>query len=240
QNIYHRRSIAASLVHGVYVLEKDRQRRSIGHEHDTHAPPWWERFHFKFNRVLVDDNDLSYFGAIYELKYAHSFRCSLEHCKNGRSRKHMVSRTLVRRINRNARRKENGKVSVRSRNAGIATSMKRCNEESEEDPFIMLSEWIPYVFVNPLDLICVEYIGSFQHRDKMDDIGMGKIERIAAKDSIVSLGSRAVGRESEPLHLLLTAYLTMNRSLAKGVKKAHKIHQWWQQDFEGSSKLYRF
>ncbi|KAL8232127.1 hypothetical protein R6Q57_001905, partial [Mikania cordata] len=73
RNIYHRRSIAASLVHGVYVLEKDRQRRSIGHEHDTHAPPWWERFHFKFNRVLVDDNDLSYFGAIYELKYAHPY-----------------------------------------------------------------------------------------------------------------------------------------------------------------------
>ncbi|KAL8232126.1 hypothetical protein R6Q57_001904 [Mikania cordata] len=123
--------------------------------------------------------------------------------------------------------------------AGIATAMKRRSEDPDEDPFIMLSEWIPYVFVNPLDPICAEYIGYFQHRDKMDDMRMGKIERIAANHSIVSLGSRAIGRESESLHVLPTAYLTVNLSLTKGVKKAHKIHQWWQQDFEGSSKLYR-
>ncbi|KAD4585890.1 hypothetical protein E3N88_23491 [Mikania micrantha] len=46
--------------------EKDRKRN----EHDTYAPPWWERFHFQLNRALVDDNDSSYFGAIYELKNA--------------------------------------------------------------------------------------------------------------------------------------------------------------------------
>ncbi|KAL8252005.1 hypothetical protein R6Q59_035698 [Mikania micrantha] len=65
----HRKSVVASLVHGVYILEKDRQRRSIG----TYAPPWWERFHFRLNRVLVDDNDSSYFCAIYELKDAHQY-----------------------------------------------------------------------------------------------------------------------------------------------------------------------
>ncbi|KAD4585900.1 hypothetical protein E3N88_23501 [Mikania micrantha] len=45
---------------------RDRKRN----EHDTYAPPWWERFHFRLNRRLVDDNDSSYFGAIYELKNA--------------------------------------------------------------------------------------------------------------------------------------------------------------------------
>ncbi|KAD4585892.1 hypothetical protein E3N88_23493 [Mikania micrantha] len=316
RNIYHRRSIAASLVHGVYILEKDRQRRSFGHEHDTHAPPWWERFHFNLNHVLVDDIDLSYFGAIYELKYAHpyapkyviAFRGTIKRFQTlyqdmklnfkfvyghpaesprfhkafdavlntvtmagaaniwlaghslGASIAMLAGRKMakcqfhletylfnppfnsvpIENLIKNQTLKHVVRVSGSLMKAGIATAMKGRSEDPEEDPFIMLSEWIPYVFVNPSDPICAEYIGYFQHRDKMVDIGMGRVERIAAKDSIVSLGSRAIGRESEPLHLLPTAYLTVNRSLSKGVKKAHKIHQWWQQDFEGSSKLYRF
>ncbi|KAD4585893.1 hypothetical protein E3N88_23494 [Mikania micrantha] len=123
---------------------------------------------------------------------------------------------------------------------GIAIIMKRASEDLEEDAFIMLSEWKPNMFVNPKDPICSEYIGYFQHRVMMDEIRMGDVERIAARDSIISLSSRAIGRKSEPLHLLPTANLTVNDSLTESVKKAHKIDQWWQEPFEGSTQLYRF
>ncbi|MBA0697217.1 hypothetical protein Goari_020766, partial [Gossypium aridum] len=64
-NEHHRRSIAASLVQGVYVLERDRQKNREGHQVCC-APPWWESFHFRLNHRLIDNVDGSIFGAIYE------------------------------------------------------------------------------------------------------------------------------------------------------------------------------
>jgi len=52
------------LVQGVYILERDRQENRGGQE--ALAPPWWEFFHFKPICELVDDVDLSIFGAIFE------------------------------------------------------------------------------------------------------------------------------------------------------------------------------
>ncbi|KAK7366561.1 hypothetical protein VNO80_08554 [Phaseolus coccineus] len=43
-NAYHQRSAAASLVHGVYVLEEDRQERH--EDRNALALPWWTFFHF--------------------------------------------------------------------------------------------------------------------------------------------------------------------------------------------------
>lgn len=63
-NNNHRRSIAASLVCGVYILERDRQEKRDGRK--ALAPRWWEFFHFKLLRPLIDDVDRSIFGAIYE------------------------------------------------------------------------------------------------------------------------------------------------------------------------------
>ncbi|PNX89184.1 GDSL esterase/lipase, partial [Trifolium pratense] len=63
---YHRKSVAASLVQGVYVLEKDRQEQRKGP--DSIAFPWWAFFHFQLLHTLVDDVDNSVFGAIYEFK----------------------------------------------------------------------------------------------------------------------------------------------------------------------------
>ncbi|PNX75231.1 GDSL esterase/lipase, partial [Trifolium pratense] len=51
---YHRKSIAASLVKGVYVLEKDRQEHRKGPM--SLAPPWWTTFHFQLIDTLVDDD----------------------------------------------------------------------------------------------------------------------------------------------------------------------------------------
>ncbi|KAL8252003.1 hypothetical protein R6Q59_035696 [Mikania micrantha] len=306
------KSIVASLVHGVYILEKDRQRGSIG----TYAPPWWERFHFRLNRVLVDDNDSSIFGAIYEFKDAHqyapkyviAFRGTIKRFQTlfqdmklnfkfvyghpaesprfnkayeavlntvdlagaanvwlaghslGASIAMLAGRELaksgsyletylfsppfnsvpIENLIKNQTLKHVVRIWASLMKAGIATIMNRPSEDLEEDAFIMLSKWKSNMFVNPNDPICSEYIGYFQHRVNMNEIGMGDVERIAARDSIISLISRAFGRISVPLHLLPTANLTVNDSLTESVRKAHKIDQWWQEPFEGSTKLYRF
>nr|AFK46780.1 unknown [Lotus japonicus] len=65
-NAYHRMSVAASLVQGVYILERDRQDKREGP--DALAPPWRTFFHFQLLRPLVDDVDSSIFGAIYEFE----------------------------------------------------------------------------------------------------------------------------------------------------------------------------
>ncbi|KAI3705719.1 hypothetical protein L1987_75960 [Smallanthus sonchifolius] len=320
RNTFHRRSVAASLVQGVYNLERDRQRGSIGHEHESHASLWWERFHFQLNCVLVDDSDLLYFGAIYELKYAHPFfyqssphppryviafrgtittsledmklnlKCILnKHEKSVRFHTafHAVSSTVTtagagnvwlaghslgasiamfagrnmakRRFQletylfnppfisvpidnmiKNQTVKHGVRVIKSLVTAGLATAMKRRSSDPEEDLFVVLAEWTPYVFVNRSDPICAEYIGYFKDRDMMERIGLGKIGRIATQNSFRSLVAGAVGRDSEPLHLLPTAYLTENLSESEDFKQAHGIHQWWQQHFQWQSKLYKF
>ncbi|KAJ0753107.1 putative fungal lipase-like domain, alpha/Beta hydrolase [Helianthus annuus] len=323
RNTFHRRSVAACLVQGVYVLEKDRQRGSNGHEHETHASPWWERFHFQLNHVLVDDSDLSFFGAIYELKYAHPFfyqssplppryviafrgtisrsltrsedmrlnlKCvfdNLEQSPRFRTAFEAISKAVanvgarsvwlaghslgasiamlagrnmaksrsqletylfnppfisvpLEKMLPNQTLKHGVRIAGSLVTAGIATAMKGKNKGPEEDPFVVLSEWMPNMFVNPSDPICAEYIGYFQHRDKMERMGVGKIERIATKYSIGSLVSGAIGKDSEPVHLLPTAYLTVNLSSSEDFKQAHGIHQWWQPHFQWQSKLYKF
>ncbi|KAB1205056.1 hypothetical protein CJ030_MR7G016700 [Morella rubra] len=66
-NAHHRRSVAASLVHGVYILEPDRQQNRHGPQ--ALAPPWWNVFHFQLNQVLTDEVDISLFRAVYEFQY---------------------------------------------------------------------------------------------------------------------------------------------------------------------------
>ncbi|CAN4085733.1 unnamed protein product [Withania somnifera] len=63
RNASHRRCIAASLVKGVSILERDRQQNRQGS--DALAPPWWKSFHFCLDQTLVDNKDRSIFGAIY-------------------------------------------------------------------------------------------------------------------------------------------------------------------------------
>lgn len=65
QNTEHRRAVAACLVQGVYILERDRNEKREGSQ--ALAPPWWEFFHFKIYRQIVDDADSTIFGAIFEL-----------------------------------------------------------------------------------------------------------------------------------------------------------------------------
>ncbi|MBA0764184.1 hypothetical protein Gotri_013549, partial [Gossypium trilobum] len=64
-NDSHRRSVSASLVKGVSERERDRQVELRGGS-ETLEPQWWEFFNFKLVNELVDEDDESIFGAIFE------------------------------------------------------------------------------------------------------------------------------------------------------------------------------
>ncbi|KAA3468621.1 GDSL esterase/lipase [Gossypium australe] len=61
----HRRSVSASLVKGVSERERDRLVELRGGS-ETLAPQWWEFFNFKLVNELVNEDDQSIFGAIFE------------------------------------------------------------------------------------------------------------------------------------------------------------------------------
>ncbi|XVF50990.1 hypothetical protein PTKIN_Ptkin04bG0147500 [Pterospermum kingtungense] len=319
-NFHHRKSIAASLVQGVYVLERDRQQNRQAPL--AYATPWWDFFNFQMIRVLVDDVDSSIFGAIYEFKsfpfnYNHSaqnapnyviaFRGTINK-SNTRSRDLKLDLMCIRNRLRESSRFQIAMQAVQSivavagsssiwlaghslgsaisllagKNvtkmgyrvetylfnppffsvpveiikseklkhgirftssvvkAGLAAVKGRHQRPQQDDPFTLLSGWIPYLFVNHADPICSGYIGYFEHRKKMEEIGAGKIERIATQNSMGSLLSGSVKSDSEPLHLLPSAYLTINLCQSPDFKRAHGIHQWWDPSFVGQSELHEY
>ncbi|PON45202.1 Fungal lipase-like domain containing protein [Parasponia andersonii] len=320
-NAQHRRSVAASLVQGVYVLERDRQEKRLGHQ--AFAPPWWEFFHFKLLRHLVDDADSSIFGAIYELKppaahcnhsldgsprYVIAFRGTLtkpgslsrdvelnlhflQHGLHRTSRFEIAIqavRNMVAAVGdsnvwlaghslgsamamlagkkvaktgiflnsflfnppffsapvekiKDKKIKHGIRIASSVITAGLTIAMKATQQRGQsDDPFAALSAWSPCLFVNPADHICSEYIGYFEHRKKMEEIGAGAIERLATQNSVGSLFLKALGRESEPMHLIPSANLTINLTPSRDLKEAHGIHQWWRDDLHLQSKLYNY
>ena len=125
--------------------------------------------------------------------------------------------------------------------AGLAFATKKSYHNNRSvDPFAALSAWIPFLFVNPGDHLCSEYIGYLEHRKKMDDIGIGAIERLATQNSLGGLLMSAMGRESEPLHLIPSANLIVNLTPCQDFREAHGIHQWWRPDLDIKSKLYNY
>ncbi|KAL2226961.1 UNVERIFIED_CONTAM: GDSL esterase/lipase [Sesamum indicum] len=125
--------------------------------------------------------------------------------------------------------------------AGLAVAASHSRKAQENDPFTaVLSSWIPYLFLNQEDIVCSEYIGYFKHREKMESIGAGKIGRLATKHSIGSIVSAARGKDSEAVHLIPSAYLTINSSPSQNFKESHGIHQWWKPDLEFEYKLYQY
>ncbi|KAF5960062.1 hypothetical protein HYC85_001271 [Camellia sinensis] len=120
--------------------------------------------------------------------------------------------------------------------AGIAVAVN-CHHQSpqKDDSFSVLSGWIPYLFVNPSDPICYEYIWYFEHRLKMMKVCDGSLGRLATQNSVGSLLSG-----SELAHLIPSAYLTINLSPSEGFKKAHEIHQWWKPNMQCQFRLHQF
>ncbi|KAL3521641.1 hypothetical protein ACH5RR_019790 [Cinchona calisaya] len=322
-NAHHRRSIAASLVQGVYILERDRQESRQGAK--ALAPPWWEFFNFQLIHVLVDPDDLSFFGSIYELRLPHSlsnylgtqnppkyviafrgtitkpisrsqdlkldlqfiqnnlqhsarFHLGLQAVQNiiskagpgniwlaghslGSAIALLVGRNMVKmschfetylfnppftsfpleKIVKNEKLKRGARVVISVITAGLAAALKHNSlKPRQDDEFRVLSAWIPYLFVNPSDPICSEYIGYFANREKMMTFAGGKIGRVAAKNSIASIISTARGNHSEAFHLLPSAYVTNNVGPCQDFKQAHGIHQWWRSDLHLEYKLHQY
>ncbi|BFG31975.1 hypothetical protein CerSpe_182490 [Prunus speciosa] len=328
QNTQHQRSVAACLVQGVYIVERDRQEEREGPQ--ALAPPWWEFFHFKLLRKLVDDVGFSIFGAIYEFKpppslcnspleeiprFVIAFRGTLtkndsvsrdleldvEVVRNGLHRtsrfeiamqavrnmvaavgdsnvwlaghslgsamamlagKTMASTGIflksflfnppfvsapIERI-KDKRVKHGLRIAGSVITAGLTLAMKAKQQpqqrsHSEENPFTTLSAWFPSLFVNPADGICSEYIGYFEHRKKMEDIGAGAIERLATQNSLGGLLMHAMGKQpapEPPLHLIPSANLTVNLTPSRDLKEAHGIHQWWRDDLQLRSEVHKY
>ncbi|KAG8375115.1 hypothetical protein BUALT_Bualt10G0066800 [Buddleja alternifolia] len=125
--------------------------------------------------------------------------------------------------------------------AGLALAMKNNNQTSRSGgTFSALSTWLPCLFVNPADHICSEYVGYFEHRKRMDEMGAGGIERLATQHSLGGLLMNVMGVQSEePLHLIPSANLTVNRTPVRDFKDAHGIHQWWRDDLHLDTKIYK-
>ncbi|KAK4362943.1 hypothetical protein RND71_018184 [Anisodus tanguticus] len=299
RNTDHRRSVAASLVQGVYILERDRQQNR--QFPNALAPPWWEFFHFHLIQVLVDNEDQSYFGAIYEYKFPNShfhyktinniqnrnqnppkyviaFRGTIAKKESrglryfasgpflGSSIALLIGRDMVKmgihlesylfnppftslpieKFIKNEKLKHGIRFAHSVLTAGLAVAVNNHRpmpqkQQSTHDPFTLLSAWVPYLFLNPSDPICAEYVGYFEHRDKMVAIGTGEIGRLATKNSIRSIIANARGKDqSEPSHLLSSAFVNINLSPSPDFKRAHGIHQWWKPDLQCNSKFYQF
>lgn len=318
---HHRRSIAACLVQATYILECDRQDNRQGPE--ALAPAWWEFFNFELIRMLVDDADLSFFGAIFKFKppvsaqnmsaaniprFVVAFRgtitrmdsvtrdltLDLHIIQNGL---HQTSRSeIATQAVRNVvsatgssnvwlaghslgaalatiagkdmaksgmlldtflfnppffsapiERIKNKKVKQGIRIAGsvITAGLRLYLSAKQERPFFddsfaAVSIWVPCLFVNPNDHICSEYIGYFQNRENMEEIGAGIIERLATQSSLGELFMSALGKEADPGHLLPSASLTVNLSPPPDFIVAHGIHQWWQPDLYLETRRYKY
>lgn len=320
-NPNHRRSVAACLVKGVYVLEKDRQERREWSE-GALAPPWWEAFNFQPYKLLIDEVDSCLFGAIYQYiptpldvngpsscqppRYVIAFRgtittgdafsrdieLNVQLVRNGLHQtsrfemaiqavrhvvatfgssnvwlaghslgsamamlagKHMARTGIyldsylfnppffsppIERI-KNKKVKHGIRIAGSVITAGLAIAMKKNHRAA--DPFVALSPWLPQLYVNQEDHICSEYIGYFEHRKQMEEIGAGSIERLATQHSISGLLLNAVGQQvDETLHLIPSANLTVNRSRAWCFKDAHSIGQWWRPDLQLESHVYTY
>ncbi|KAJ7965353.1 GDSL esterase/lipase [Quillaja saponaria] len=317
KNTYHRRCVVASLVQGVYILERDRQQNRIGSQKAL-APLWWNFFHFQLNNMLVDSADHSIFGAIFELKpclnaprFVIAFRGTLIESGTRSRDIHLDLKCIVNRLHKSSRfqlaihsiqetiglagasnvwlaghslgsaiallagknmtkmgypletylfnspfvsaplerikdQKVKHGIHIASSvvKAGLTVALKCQHKQSkpqQDDPFVVLSYWIPHLFVNPADHISSGYIDYFAHREKMEKIGAGKIEKLATKHTVESLLSGAIlDRISEPLHLLPSAELTINKSDSTNFRKAHGIEQWWDPTIHCPSLVYQY
>ncbi|CAA7042265.1 unnamed protein product [Microthlaspi erraticum] len=137
--------------------------------------------------------------------------------------------------------------------AGLALAKKATQQHSQNqnrlalpappDPFTALSDWFPRLYVNPGDHLCSEYLGYFEHRNKMEELGVGFVERLATQNSLGGLLVDIVGggmNTEGPVHLIPSSVLTVNWSPARDFKEAHGIHQWWREDHRFETKIYKY
>lgn len=128
-------------------------------------------------------------------------------------------------------------ASVLTAGLAFARSVKQPHHRDRSvETFSSLATWVPNLYVHPADHICSEYIGYFQHREKMEKLGVGQVEKLATQHSLGGLVMTAFGHEAEAVHLLPSACLTINMADAPDLKKAHALQQWWQPESQVNFK----
>jgi len=114
------------------------------------------------------------------------------------------------------------------------------NQQSN-DEFSKFCQWIPYLFVNENDPISCEYIGYFEHREKMESRGTDRIQRYIARNSLISVGSCLYGGDVEALHQIPSTLLFKNRIAWKLTSlEPHHLSQWLDPNLVLRPKLYQF
>ncbi|OMO96274.1 Lipase, class 3 [Corchorus olitorius] len=133
--------------------------------------------------------------------------------------------------------------------AGLAITSALKGDEGFQDNnnwFSAISGWIPWVFVNRVDYVCSEYIGYYEHRKKMDEIGFGAgaIAKLAARYSLGGFAMSMVGIKGveieEPMHLLPSANLIVNLNPPLKFWQAHGLCQWWRPDLNLKCTVYKY
>ncbi|KAL0312442.1 UNVERIFIED_CONTAM: GDSL esterase/lipase [Sesamum radiatum] len=300
-NPNHQRSVAASLVKGVYVEQRDRKKRRQGCR--ALAPRWYKAFDFQLDRLLIDKDDSSVFGAIYQLisvpsadqapRYVIAFRGTIPKLGTFKQDLKLNIRIIKNRLDQTPRAAAalqavqqvvaaygSSNVWLAGHSQGAAMGMLAGKYMAKtgvvleaflfNPPFVSLpigrlkghgirlarsvttaellkmmhrsgsssaalSAWRPRLFVNRADFICAEYIGYFEHREWMEKIGAGEIERVASQHSVAGLLLHAtaskLGKPSSEdlLHLIPSASLTVNLSPVR-LLDVHGIKQWWEAD----------
>ncbi|XP_019200249.1 PREDICTED: GDSL esterase/lipase At4g10955-like [Ipomoea nil] len=127
--------------------------------------------------------------------------------------------------------------------AGVAVGMsavvKNMKIAEDKEEFSVLSPWIPYLFINPLDTICAGYLEHFRQSEKKAAGGAGEIARFAERNSVRSMVSNAWGKDSKPSHLIPSAYVILDLNRSPDLMVAHKLRQWWRPDLKLDYKLYQ-
>ena len=115
------------------------------------------------------------------------------------------------------------------------------SEDSKRDPFVDLKDWKPHLFLNSHDIICSAYIGYFQTRMMMKPTKILRdVENLATRNIIIrDLFTGKWDNEQEPIHLLASANLTINKKWSS-LKEAHGIQQWCNPEVNFKSKLYEY
>ncbi|XP_042503514.1 GDSL esterase/lipase At4g10955-like [Macadamia integrifolia] len=333
-NERHHRCVSACLVNSVYVQERDRPKNRNGSAASL-APPWWEFFGFELIRQLIDNDDQSIFGAIFEYrvpppycghksmekapKYVIAFRGTLLKPDSYKRDLKLDSVVILNKLNRYSRFEiameavvnvvdlggSNLKIWLAGHSLGasiallagktmasnlgiflqaflfnppyisapiemiqnqkmkdmfraadscltaiLAVTMKNHGQRSaSKESFAQLSAWRPSLFVNLEDPFCKGFAGYYEKREKMEEIGLKKIAKLATMNSKSSL--YFCRKDSENLRLLPSAYLVTNGSSSTGskegrkspcsfLKRVHGIEQWWDPYKNLPSKLYQY
>ncbi|KAI9073250.1 hypothetical protein K1719_025900 [Acacia pycnantha] len=122
----------------------------------------------------------------------------------------------------------------------LQSQQKKKNLE-KEDQFSGLSDWVPCFFLNPGDPVCCGYIGYFDKRLKMKQLGAEALEDVATKFTLESfIMSNLFDVRSEPRHLIPSAELIINQVHSPCFKVAHGIQQWWDRNLRSHPVMYRY